>query len=298
VLRKFLHEPLVHFLALGAALFMLFSLVGSRSEQESEKVFVPSGKIDQMITIFSRTWQRPPTAEELDGLVEDEIREQVLYREAMAMGLDRDDTIVRRRLRQKFEFLMEDIEAVSVPSDRDLQDWMDKNPGKFSTEPKFSFLQVYLNVSRLGEDASAEAKNLLTRLNNADEKVNASELGDATLLPFEFPLSSTDVIAQVFGSPFAQQLRGLELGRWSGPLRSSYGLNLVYVRERTEGKLRSLDDVREQVQREWIRARQKELTEAIYLNLRKKYSIVVETAPVLGGGPLQSGDPPRGALSQ
>jgi hypothetical protein len=214
----------------------------------------------------------------------------------MAMGLDKDDTIVRRRLRQKFEFLMEDVEAVSVPSDRDLQDWIDKHPSKFSTEPRFSFLQVYLNVSRRGEDASAEATTLLARLNNADEKVNASELGDPTLLPFEFPLSSTDVIAQVFGSQFAQQLQGLEPGRWSGPLRSSYGLNLVYVRERTDRTPRSLDDVRDQVRREWIRARQEELTEAVYLNLRKKYSIVVETAPE--GGPVQSGSPQRGAQSQ
>ncbi len=170
----------MHFLALGAALFVLFSFVNSRSAPHSQKVFVTSGKIDQMITVFSRTWQRPPTAEELDGLIEDEISEEVLYREAMAMGLDKDDTIVRRRLRQKFEFLMEDVEAVSVPSDRDLQDWLDKNPGKFSTEPKFSFLQVYLNVSRRGEDASAEATNLLARLNNTDEKVNASKLGGAT----------------------------------------------------------------------------------------------------------------------
>jgi hypothetical protein len=288
----------VHFLVLGAALFMLFGLVGSRSEPASRKIFITSGKIDQIITIFSRTWQRPPTAEELHGLVEDEIREQVLYREAMAMGLDKDDTIVRRRLRQKFEFLMEDVEAVSVPTDRDLQDWMDKNPGKFSTEPKFSFLQVYLNLSRRGEGASAEATTLLARLNNRDEKVNAAELGDETLLPFEFPLSSTDVIAQVFGSPFAQQLQGLEVGRWSGPLRSSYGLSLVYVRERTDGKLKSLDEVRDQARSEWIRARQEELTNTVYLNLRKKYSIVVDTEPVRAREPVQSSNPQRGAQAQ
>jgi hypothetical protein len=298
LIRKVFHEPLVHFLALGAALFMLFGLAGGRSEPESQKVFVTSGKIDQMITIYSRTWQRPPNAEELEGLIEDEIREQVLYREAMAMGLDKDDTIVRRRLRQKFEFLMEDIEAVSVPTDRDLQDWIDKHPGKFSTEPKFSFLQVYLSVSRRGEDASVEATNLLARLNNTDEKVNASDLGDATLLPFEFPLSSTDVIAQVFGSQFAQQLQGLEPGRWSGPLRSSYGLNLVYVRERTDAKLRSLGEVRDEARREWIRARQKELAGTVYLNLRKKYSIVLETQPVRAGGPVQSSGPQRGAEGQ
>jgi hypothetical protein len=295
VIRKFLHEPLVHFVALGAALFVLFSLVGTRNEPQSEKIFIASGKIDQIITIFSRTWQRPPTAKELHGLIEDEIREQVLYREAVAMGLDKDDTIVRRRLRQKFEFLIEDVEAASVPTDRDLQDWIDRHPGKFGTEPKFSFLQVYLNVSRRGEAASADAMHLLARL-NTDEKVNASELGDATLLPFEFPLSSTDVIAQVFGSSFAQQLQGLEPGRWSGPLRSGYGLNLVYVRERTDGKLRSLDEVRDQARREWISARQKQLTETVYLNLRKKYSIVVEAAPE--GGPVPSGSPQRGAQNQ
>jgi hypothetical protein len=288
----------VHFIALGALLFTLFHFVGNRSEPQHRDIVVTSGKIDQMVTIFSRTWQRPPTAQELDGLIEDHVREEVLYREAMAMGLDKDDTIVRRRLRQKFEFLMEDVGTVQEPTDRDLQAWLVQNPDKFRREPKYSFLQVYLNLSRRGDDASADATKLLTRLNNTDEKVDASELGDPTLLPFEFPLSSADVIAQVFGSQFAQQLQKLETGRWYGPLQSSYGLNLVYVRERTEGKLKSLEEVRDQARYEWMTARQNELIETTYRKLRQKYAIVVEPGQPQRNEPFEAGTTPRHGQGQ
>jgi hypothetical protein len=288
----------VHFIALGALLFTLFHFVGNRSEPQHRDIVVTSGKIDQMVTIFSRTWQRPPIAQELDGLIEDHVREEVLYREAMAMGLDKDDTIVRRRLRQKFEFLMEDVGTVQEPTDRDLQAWLVQNPDKFRLEPKYSFLQIYLNLNRRGDDASADATKLLTRLNDTDEKVDASELGDPTLLPFEFPLSSADVIAQVFGSQFAQQLQKLETGSWYGPLQSSYGLNLVYVRERTEGKLKSLEEMRDQVRYEWMTARQNELMETTYRKLRQKYTIVVEPGQPQRSGPSEAGTTPRHGQGQ
>lgn len=279
MLRKLFREPLLHFLVLGGALFFLYNVMGNRDEPQAAKIVVTSGKIDQIITTFSRTWQRPPTPEELKRLIEDDIREEVFYREAMAMGLNKDDSIVRRRLRQKYEFVMEDAETIVPPSDQDLQIWLNQNREATYVEPKFSFSQIYLNANRRGDEAFADATRLLSRLNNPGEKIDASSLGDPTLLPAEFPLSSLSEIAKVFGNQFVQQLDHLKPGQWSGPVRSSYGLNLVYVHERVEGRDRSLQEVRDQVQRQWISTRRRELTEIAYRKLLEKYSVVIEPEP-------------------
>ena len=126
-MRRILREPLVHFLVLGAALFAAFQLAGDRGEATQGKIVITSGKIEHMVTGFSRTWRRPPTAKELDGLVEDYLREEVFYREALALGLDKDDTIVRRRMRQKLEFLAGDATSIVAPTDLELQAWLERH---------------------------------------------------------------------------------------------------------------------------------------------------------------------------
>ena len=119
---KLLREPLVHFLLLGAALFGVFALLGDRGSARPSHIVITPGHLEHLLVSFTRTWQRPPTAPELAGLIDDAIREEVLYREAVAMGLDRDDTIVRRRLRQKLEFLTEETAEMAAPSDEELAD--------------------------------------------------------------------------------------------------------------------------------------------------------------------------------
>ena len=281
LIRKFLREPLVHFLALGAVVFLLFHLNADRDAPQEGKIIVTSGKIEQLITGFGRTWHRPPSQQELDGLVEDYIREEVLYREALAMGLDKDDTIVRRRMRQKVEFLTEDVSTALQATDQDLQSWLDKHPDKFRVEPAITFSQVYFNMNRRGEGAFAAASKALAGVNSAGRKTAAPELGDATMLPRELPLSPLSDVASVFGNEFAQQLARLESGRWAGPVESGYGWHLVYVRERTDGRSRPLAEVREAVRREWQEARRKEIVDATYNKLRKQYVVIVEASKPL-----------------
>jgi hypothetical protein len=275
-MRRFLREPLVHFLALGAVVFLLFHLTVDRDKPQDGKIVVTPGKVEQLVTGFSRTWYRPPTQQELDGLVEDYIREEVLYREALAMGLDKDDTIVRRRMRQKLEFLTEDSTAAAPPTDQDLQSWLDKHPEKFRVEAKMAFSQVFFDAGRRGENASAAASKVLAQINSAGKSVAAVELGDTTMLPHQLPLASVDEIASVFGDEFAHRIAQLKTGRWAGPVQSGYGWHLVYVSERTEGRLRPLSEVREAVQREWVAAHRKEIVDSTYSKLREKYVVVVE----------------------
>jgi hypothetical protein len=277
LIRKFLREPLVHFIALGALVFLAFHFTAHRDAPQDGRIVVTTGKVEQLVTGFSRTWQRPPTQHELDGLVEDHIREEVLYREALAMGLDKDDTIVRRRMQQKLEFLTEDGSSAALPTDQDLQSWLDKHPDKFRVEPAIAFSQVYFNTGRRGESASAAAAKAYASLGRAGTNIAPPELGDPTMLPHELPLSRIDEVASVFGKEFAQQIARLEPGRWVGPVQSSYGWHLVHVSERTEGRSRPLSEVREGVQREWLTERRKEIVDATYRKLREKYAVVVES---------------------
>lgn len=143
LLRKLLREPLAHFLVLGALVFAMFQFAADRSDVQDGKIVVTRGRIEQLVTGFSHTWNRPPTRPELDGLVEDYIRDEVLYREALAMGLDKDDTIVRRRMRQKLEFLTSDASAIVAPTEQDLQRWLNRNPDMFRVEPAVAFSQIY-----------------------------------------------------------------------------------------------------------------------------------------------------------
>jgi hypothetical protein len=288
LIRKFLHEPLVHFLALGVLVFLLFHFNANRDAPQDGKIIVTPGKVEQLVTGFTRTWRRPPTQQELDGLVEDYIREEVLYREALAMALDKDDTIVRRRMRQKLEFLTEEASSVASPTDQDLQSWLDKHPDKFNIEPAIAFSQVYFKASRGGESGSAAASRTLAQINSGTKTFAASELGDPTMLAHQLPLSRIAEIASMFGDEFTRQVAQLELGHWAGPVQSSYGWHLVYVSERRGESSRPLAEVREAVQREWMTARREEILNATYSKLREKYEVVVEPKRPQADARLQS----------
>ncbi len=276
MLRKVLREPLLHFVVLGALVFLSFRFVTSDGDARDDRIVVTPGKVEQLVIGFSRTWQRPPDQRELAGLVEDYIRDEVLYREAVAMGLDKDDTIVRRRMRQKFEFLTEDTSAAVTPTDRDLQLWLDRHQDKFATEPRIAFTQIYFRRGHPGEPASPETAKILASLNHAEPGTAAADQGDATLLPRELPLTRFNEIAAVFGDDFARQIEPLATGVWSGPITSGYGLHLVRVDARTEGKPRPLREVRDAVTNEWMAEQHKQIIDLTYARLREKYAIVIE----------------------
>jgi hypothetical protein len=280
---KLLREPLVHFLLLGAVLFGVFALVGDRGSAQTGRIVVTPGHLEHLTVSFTRTWQRPPTAQELAGLLDDYIREEVLYREAVAMGLDRDDTIVRRRLRQKLEFLTEETAETAPPTEADLQVFLQQHLDAFRVEPRLAFQHVYLSRNRRGDATDTEARQLLAQLATGDAATDTAALGDPFLLPPEFALSSRSEIARLFGNGFATQLQHLEPGRWAGPIESGYGLHLVYIRERVDGRVLALAEVREAVQREWFAARRKAVNEQFYQRLRARYTVVVEQPQAASG---------------
>jgi hypothetical protein len=275
---RWLREPLVHFLILGALLFLVFNWRGGGGPGSNRIVITP-GQIDSMAAGFARTWQRPPTDQELKGLVDDYVREEMATREAMALGLDRDDTIIRRRLRQKLEFVAEDTIDAAPPTDADLQAWMAQHPETFRVEPQVAFRQVYLSPDKHGSSLEADAERLLAQLTAGGPRVDIETLGDTLMVPREVERTTRADVARLFGEEFAAAVLKVEPGQWTGPLNSGYGLHFVLVSERQEGRTPALAEVRPLVEREFLSARRTRELSQMYERLLERYRVTMEKRP-------------------
>lgn len=272
-LKSLFREPLLHFLAIGAALFLVFHWSGAG--QGTSRIVITGGQIAHLEAGFARTWQRAPTQAELKGLIDEWVREEIATREATAAGLDRDDTVIRRRLRQKFEFAAEDTFDAKPPTDAELQAWLETYPANFRREPRLSFRQVHLGPQR-GAALADDARRLLDRLSAAGPDAEIAQLGDSRLLPAGLERAALGEVARTFGAEFAGQLLELEPRRWAGPIRSGYGLHVVIVDERQAGGLPALADVRPLVERDFMAERRKRQLDATYTKLLERYRVVVE----------------------
>ena len=275
-ISKLLREPLLHFFLLGAGLFLLSGFVGESDQDQPDRIVVNASQIERLIESWKKTRMRPPTMAELDGLIEDHIREEIYYRQALAMGLDRDDTIVRRRLRQKMEFLSQDLAARVDPTESELQAYLEENEDSFRLEPRISFQHIYFNPDRRGAKAHTDAVHLLAMPRGDGGTIDIATSGDPLPLPHEYKSLPEREVINLFGRDFAAQLLSLAPGAWQGPLMSGYGLHLVFVRERTESKTPALAEVRDAVSREWREARRRATNEEVYQQLRERYTVVVE----------------------
>jgi hypothetical protein len=275
-MKKLIREPLLHFLLLGAAIFAAYSLIAGRSADEPGKIVITAGQVAALDEGFTRTSQRPPTREELEGLIRDRVQEEVYFREAIALGLDKDDTIVRRRLRQKMEFITDDVAALGEPTDEELTGYLKAHADLFRVERRFTFSHVYLNPERHGENLKRDAGQLLTQLRQAGDKADASELGDSFLLGYNFQSLPASEVVKLFGEKFAAKLGDLSPGQWQGPVESGYGVHLVLVSERTEGRVPALAEVRDAVRGEWANTRRSEVNEKFYQELLKRYVVTIE----------------------
>ncbi len=287
---RLIREPLIHFLLLGAAVFALYRFVGTDSgARRADTILATQGNIDRMIEAFARTWLRPPTQAELRGLVDDYVREEAAYREAVAMRLDVDDTIIRRRLRQKLEFLTHDL-AAAEPSDEELRAYLEQHAEDFRIDSRASFRHLYLNTDRRGEGALREAQELLARLREGVAPDELAGLGDPFLLPSAFEdVSETDVSRQ-FGGDFAEPLFDIQPGDWGGPIESGYGLHLVLVERKTPGRRAELGEVRDQVVREWQVEQRRLTNEAFYQALLDRYEVVIEPFTEAEAEPITTGE--------
>jgi hypothetical protein len=273
---KIVREPLLHFLILGAVIFAAHGITTRHKADNPGEIVVTQGTIENLITGFTRTWQRPPTEDELQGLVRDYIREEAAYRQALTLGLDRDDMIVRRRLQQKLEFVSDDLATRIEPGDADLQSFLQVHAGTFQTEPRFSFLQIYFNPQLHGENLHRDVARVLNEVQRLGSDVHKTELGDPFLLQQAFDDVSLSDLKETLGDRFASAISALRVGSWQGPIDSGYGVHLVCVTKRTHGRLPALAEVRDQVRREYLDSKRTEAMDKFYKALLSRYSIRIE----------------------
>jgi hypothetical protein len=288
-LRRWFREPLVQFLAIGLVLYLIFAWRGDNGPN-SNRIVITQGQVDALAAGFAGIWQRPPSEHELKSLVDDFVREEIATREAMTMGLDRDDVIIRRRLRQKLEFAIDDDTNASPPTDAELQAYLHQHPDKFRAEPEVAFRQVFLNPAKRHGAMAHDAKVLLARLSTTGAAADVKTLGDPLMLPSAMPLSARSEVAHLFGNSFADEVMKLTPGRWAGPIESAYGLHLVFASDRVEGRVPSLAQIRPMVEREVLSERQTRELDAMYDQLLKRYYVTMETH--VGGAAVQASSTP------
>jgi PPIC-type PPIASE domain len=273
--RRWRREPLVWFLLLAAAVFALHVMAGRVTGPRADTIEVTAARIDELKAGFERTWARAPSDDEVTALIEDHVRTVVLAREAVAMGLDRDDTMIRRHLRMRMEVLAGDMARVE-PTEQELEAYLAAHPAAFAVEPRYSFTQVYLNPSRRGERLEADAARLVAVLNGPDAPREPAALGDGALLEPEQVDVTFNHVAGLFGKGFADELSTLAPGRWHGPIASGYGLHVVRIHEREAPRAPRLADVRDAVRREWTADRTQRGKHALYDGLRRHYTVVFD----------------------
>jgi len=271
--RRFLKDPLVHFLLIGASLFALSAWRGERIRGGRERIVVTADQVAQVRDAAELLKGRAPTDEELAALIEPTIRDEVLYREALALKLDVNDDEVRRRLVDKMSYLTQDTADPAPSSDAELRRFYDESPARFETPELATFDQVFFSPAERGDSVDAVAKAGLAALRSGR---SPDEVGDHTPLRGIYENAPRDQVEVLFGDAVAEALFTMPPGDWTGPFKSDFGLHAVRLRARSARRLPPFDEIRDQVAAEFAADRRRERNEAEYRRMRAHYDVVVE----------------------
>lgn len=279
MIKKLFKEPLVHFIVAGMLLFLVFAFFGNSSgEMNNKTIEISKGQIDLMHSHWTRQLGRPPTESELQGLIDDHIREEILMQEALKMGLDKDDIIIRRRLAQKMEFVSGDMLTVEEPTEAQIQDYYNGHKEEFLVLGKVSFLQVFFSMDSRSEDKAFKlAEKTKRNLNKLTlEEIDFSKIGDRTMIPTEYLKRSNKQLNTDFGNTeIVKKLTEAPISNWSGPFISNYGMHLIYVLERKHQYIPDLEEVSTKIKNHLIEARQDALDRKFMAEMRSRYTIKI-----------------------
>ncbi len=276
---KLLREPLLHFMFIGAAIYLLYGVFAEPVPEADDKTIVVSaGEVEWMQTSWQKRWNRPPTAQEFDGLIQQYIKETVLYREALTMGLNQHDQVIRRRLAQKLEFLAKDLVALTPPTEAELQSYFDEHQDRYQEPALYTFTQVFIDPDKRGDTTLDDAEAIKAKLiAQGDAIEDPGALGDGLMLQDYYPRKRTRSKSRNC-SAAALPSRWLELspGQWHGPVLSGYGVHLVYISSISEPPAPEFTALRERVVQDWTMERGEELNDKFYASLREQYTVVIE----------------------
>jgi peptidyl-prolyl cis-trans isomerase C len=280
-LLRWLREPLLHFLLIGAAGFVLYGyLHRGESANTNYKIYLSLDDLKQLDISFVSQWQRQPTPEEFTGLVEQFIRQEILYREGLAMGLDKDDTIVKRRMAQKMEFLSEDVTGAHEPSTAELQAWYASHTQMFALPERATFRHLYFSMDHHGVDAKKDAQAALRRIAQMPEDRGAEEAhADPFMFLDYYADRAPDQLAKEFGPTFATELFKLKTGEWQGPIESGYGWHLIWIESIAPGKVPAFEEVEPDVKTAWLADQKAIEWQKAYAAMRAKYEVIAPQPP-------------------
>lgn len=289
-MKRWLKEPLFHFLVLGGLIFAVHAWLAARRPpaDAAAHIEVTAATIAWLRESFSRQWHRPPDETQLRALVASHLREEVLYREAVALGLDRDDAIVRRRMAQKMEFLSQDVAAAVEPDEAALRAYFAANGPRYAKSEQMSFQHAFFSRERRGVRLGADVRSALRTLLEGGD---ADHVGDPFLREQEFTKADEADIIAAFGSEFAARLPQLPIGAWDGPVESTYGMHLVRVSERVPAPPVAFEAVRHAVLRDVIEDRRIAANQDLIERLQARYRITIDEAAISGAGAQQATAP-------
>ena len=276
--KHWLREPLLHFVLIGIAVFAVYAYMhrGRGGVESSRQIVVSLDELQQMDTYFVSQWHRQPTPAEFQAMVEDKVREEVLYREGMAMGLDKDDTIVKRRMAQKMQFLAEDVAAAHEPSAAELKTWFEKNSSKFALPSRYSFRHLYFSPDKRGTNAQDNAAKALTKIAGQPEDSKlAVSLADSFMFQDYYGDRTPEALAKEFGPQFAVALEKVKPGSWQGPIESGYGWHLVFVDTIIPGRIPALEEIEPDVKTAWLGEQKATAWHKAYAEMRAKYAVLL-----------------------
>src|SRR5262245_6956126 len=281
-LGQWLREPLAQFLLIGAILFLGYQFLhpGSEAGAPSTRVELTEGDLRQISVAWIAQGRPAPTPEQMGSLVDMRVREEILYREALALGLDKGDTIVKRRLAQKMEFLFEDVSALREPSPEELKTWFARNAERFAVPPRASFRHLYFSPDRRGSRAQEDATRALEKLHG--KPAGAPEgpaVADRFMFQDYYGDRSFEEMAKVFGRRFAETLLQQQRDSWQGPIESGYGWHLVWVDSVTRGRVPTFEEVEAEARTEWTADQRVETRRRAYEAMRARYQIVLPAPP-------------------
>jgi peptidyl-prolyl cis-trans isomerase C len=304
-MKRLLREPLIHFLLIGAVLFGLYSFTqsGRPSTASSKEIRLSLDEIRQLTLLHQSQWRRLPTPQELQRLVENRVQQEILYREALAMGLDKDDEIVKRRMAQKMQFLAEDVAAAREPTTAELRSWFEANSAKFAQPPRLSFRHLYFSPDRRGERARDDAQQALAKLAGApvDTKA-AAPLADPFMFQDYYRDRAPDYLAKEFGPPFALAVARLAPGSWQGPIESGFGWHVVFVDTLIPGRVPAFEEIEPDVRTAWLGEQKALAWDKAYKEMRARYTVLLPAPPESSAAPSSSqvteAPAPSGAVSK
>ena len=274
-------EPLVYFLLIGALLFGVYRFLHPETggRDAGNRIVITEDDLRQMTVQWAAQGRPPPTPEQWRGLVETKVREEMLYREAVALGLDRDDTIVKRRMAQKMEFLAEDLSGLTEPTPAELRHWYSANSETFALPARVSFRHIYFSPDRRNARARDDAQRALGQLagKGVDAPITAAA-GDPFMFQDYYGDRSSEQVTGQFGVPFARALFQLKPGLWQGPVESGYGWHLVFVEQITSGRIPALEEIEPEVRGAWIAQKRAETKRKMFEAMRARYEVVFPAA--------------------